>query len=424
MVREVLPWVLLSRFHNVVLTVEIEGDKAVLHRNVELYISGGRNRVFLPGASSLLYVPFLRAEFEMGGGRVTIKDVEASVKGYTFNGEPTVIRSVAKRVKGKPIHVRGRFSEFHAMNVARWMVRVEAGKVFAGLNKRNAEKSGWRFTHVGEGTVENVVYEEAGHYAEKDVKTNLYSVRTPWDEVYTSPGIVPALLKGLAKKPDEVIGPDRYGELEPLLGDIRSLGMKFTDVALLSSTSRGKFTYIVGKIDPAYARGRPYVKLGATRPHRNVWFTLYATREGNIVAVVTLYPFVPPAVVVLNYPPFDIAPLAAAFYSGIKYVDRLERSVRKKLEREGVEYELYLDDLKVLSEAGVRAYQLKEFLKEGYPSVEAVRGLLDRLARLEDVADVVSLTYGEKSRVERLLVANLAVREQEKEEVREEEALL
>jgi len=427
MVRRLLPWYLLHRFRNVVLAVEVEeeeGRGVARVREVELYVSPNAPYVFVPGASMMLYAPFIRARYEVaasgsGESEVVISGVEGFVAGFLPNGRYAKYteKAFGEGVVGKRVKVRGEPDQFDIDVVAAGIARIVAGGWFAANIKTSLSREGWEFEPFAKGALKVITVAERRAEAEVSIMVRLFKVRYGGREV-TAPGIVPGVAAFFAD--DRSLPIADAGARDALIGFVKGVadvGRHFASLALLQRTARSTFTYTVGEASVPKAVREHLMKrsggsgrlwLAGGRLHRGVRADFYLDLEGGgVVSDITIYPFSPPATLVLNYPPFNMAPLAATLHEQPRRFARLAELASKRLDRYRVEGALYVKELEPLAEAGVKFDDIKKALREGYPKLDTLEALLGKMDRVSYLGDVASMAYGRARRVDELLIASI-----------------
>jgi len=415
MARRLLPWVLAPRFKNVVTSVEVEGEKAVARRNVELYETDAGG-VMVPGASMFLYEPYLNTEYRVkitgrDKGYAVITAISGYVAGYMPNGE--YVRygyRTLRDVVGKRIEFTGSEPDQFTVNmIARRLARISAARIFAANIKQALMEEGWKFELIGEGTIKKVYVREGNAATKVVIQTSFFAVYYD-GRAYTAPGIVPGVLNFFADPNLSIVKRDDVRErLIEFLGRVSEVGSKFAPVSILQQATRSTFTYVIGEVEglskTGKAGGSQWVAGGPA--YSGVRANVYADRNGKLLLSLTFIPFSPPASLELNYPPYHIAPLAAMVRDRPRMLRYLADTAVKRLARQGADAVAYVDELEPLADAGVGFDELRRAMKEGYPKMETVETILDKMTRIEDVADVASLTYGEVRKVDELLVSEI-----------------
>jgi len=432
-----LPFYLLSRFHNVLTTVQVEGGGSALRvRNVELYYSKDRGAdIYIPGASSLLSVRYISSQYTAepagdGENEVTITGVEGSVLGFIPSSSGRFVRyterAFGEDVVGVRVKVRGEPDQYTVDMAAGRIAKLEAGRRFAANVKAALNKEGWKFEQLGRAVLRTITVAEGRARAELTLYVRLFKVARGGREV-TAPGVIPGVLAFFEDDGALPIGDGRVKDV--LIGaarEIAEVGSHFTSLALLQSTSSARFTYIVGEARvPKAVRedlmkkggGRKRFWLAGGRVARGARVDFYLDLEGGKVPVrVALLPQLSsPAIVALNFPPFDTAVLAAVVHDAKRQLGRLAEQASRRLERFKAEGAIYVKELEPLAEAGVAIEDVRRILREGYPRLDSLMSLVRKMDRVSYLGDVVAMTYGEARKVEELLISSIKPAEERRE---------
>lgn len=432
--RRVLPWVLLTRFRNVIThlpLLELTPGKHEI-RNIECYVTTTSPEVHVPAASSLLYVPFIKftADTDKANKEIVVREVDGRVVGYFYDGTYRAysIQKLEEEVRkrsGEPTTLRYEepISRFDIESVLRTFYRFEAGKLFAAHLAAHAKKKDRiTFSNLGRMKELTVVVEERGVSLTVDMKISMFMVCADDKNCFKVPGVVPGLLhllhKGLVKPVT--------GEAEDVLNNtikrISDVGDRLSPVSggILQSTNRARFTYVVGELDKQSEEGR---RRWLTEDVINgVRVGFYANeRTGDIEMVTTVYPFNPPAVVVMNYPPFNLAPVTGLLRDRYWQVKRVADRAYWRLKQLGFDGAIYLREMAGLADAGISVQDVKRALREGYPRVDTVERMLDGFEKVGALGDIMSLAIGRVEKVDRLLITFLGKEEKKATEKKEEE---
>lgn len=432
--RRVLPWVLLTKFRNVVMNLPLSELKPGRHeiRNIEYYVTTTSPEVHVPAASSLLYIPFIKFSYDVmkDSNEVVIKDVSGIVRGYFYDGTSRGYRienleeEVRKRT-GRPttLTYEDSVSKFDIEGVLRAFYRLEAGKLFAAhLSAHSRKKDGITFSNLGRMKNISVVVEERGVSITVDLKVSVFEVCGK-GVCFKAPGVVPGLLyllhAGLLKPLDG----EAADVLNSTIKTIANVGDRLSPVSggILQSTNKARFIYVVGELDEKNEEEGRRRRL-AWDLIRGVRVSFYANeRTGGIEMVVTMYPFNPPAIIVMNYPPFNLAPISALLKDRYWQLKRLADKAYQRLKSIGLDGAVYIREMTSLADAGITIYDVKTALREGYPRIETIEKMLSGFEKVGRLGDIMSLAIGRVEKVDKLLVTFLGMEEESKKTVAETE---
>lgn len=436
--RRVLPWVLLPRFLNVVtrlpLPERLEPGKTYVVRELELYVTNDAG-VYVPGASTLLVVPHLsyRTERDEAERVVRVLDIEGSIYGFMPDGTPARYRaSTIVEKEGIPeIRYGDRYSDFSLDVVLRNALRLSAGKYFAYKVESAMRRRGVFFSRGGVVKMRNVVVRERGVVAEIPLTISLYTV-TYRGERLRAPGVVPGVLDLIGRGLLETVGGEARTVLDSFLERVSSVGKRLSPVsgAILHRTSRTRFHYYIGEVSASESvvralrsreGDRVWLAGGPMGKGTGAWVTVYADlRNMKAYAAVSLLPLSTPAAVVLNYPPFSIAPLSALMGEGSGRLGDLLERAGERARRLGLDVGFYDRDLAVLADAGIGFREVKQILRDGYPRLEHLEPVLEKTERLGDIGDIMSMALGPVYKVDKLLVTLAEPVREERSRVAEE----
>jgi hypothetical protein len=436
MARRILPWYLAPRFNNVISKVEIKGKKAIVNRNVEIYVTSNMPYVFVPMASMMLYVPYLNSEFSIRRKNesetiVTINKIDGFVAGYLPDGKYAKFteNAIEKDVIGKEIIVHGEPHEFSINMVTRRIARINAAKYFANKVRYELKKNGWYFEPIGYGHVKAVKVVEGNAETRLEIRTTFFEVHYRGKSV-TAPGIVPGVVSFFGNDKYLPIEDDKVKDtLLDFVKRVSDVGKSFSSLAILQKATKSTFGYVVGEADipdtvkkelKSKSEG-PWYWITGSPTYRGVRSNYYLDLESNkIVLTLTFVPFSPPASLVLNYPPFHIAPLSAMVNERMNQLKYFADVVPDRLKRIGVDGTLYVDELEPLKDAGVRFDDIRRILREGYPKLSTLDKLLEKMDRISYLGDIASMTYGSIRKIDELLVSSIQPKKKE-EQVEPEE---
>ena len=425
--RRLLPWYLAPRFHNVITSVKIKDSSVIMRRNVEVYTTSSSPMVFVPLASMMLYTPYMEVEYNVRVSDVNLSDrianivkVKGFVSGYLPDGRYTKFteRAFADKVFEKEIVVEGEPSPFMISMVARRVARIESAKYFANKVRYELTKSKkWWFEPVGKGRVKVINVVEGNAMTKMEISTTFFDVRYKDYEPVTTPGIVAGVAHYFGN--DETI-PIENDKVKDFLIDfvkrIADVGKSFTPISVLNKVNRSTFSYVIGD-----AEIPDHVKVKLTGKDKPLWHWVTSTSvyrgvktsfyvdpaSSKVIMSVTFLPFYPPASLVLNYPPFHLAPLSAVVNERLKQLKYMSDRVEKALLKEGIEAVLYPDELEPLSDAGVTFDEIKDLMKRGYPPIRHLEGLLEKMDRVSYLTDVAGLTLGKIQKVDEMLISSI-----------------
>jgi len=416
--RRTLPWYLTAKFKNALLALPSDID---VKRDVETYVKvdlsvNAVSGVFVPGASRFLMVPYVEYSSEVNKDEkkihVTIKD--GFVSGFLPDGK--YVKFLAKTItKEEPVELafEENYTDFAVDTVIRNYLRLNAGTMFAGRVETYAKARGIFFRSLGKYVISNILLREGSVYATVKLPTKLHNVSYK-DTTFISPGVVAALL--------HLIGSDKFDPLaehpegKQVLADfikkVDSVGSKLTGVSssLLQATSKTKFTYIIGEVsgpEQAMKSIKRQEWLTGFTAYRGVRANLYLTPPSYVTLTISILPFVAPATAVLNYSPFNLAPLASLMNQAERQLQYALDRAADQLNRRRLSAGFYDADYEVLADAKVSFEDIKRVLRDGYPRLENLDRILEKMERLGYIGDIVSHAYGKESKIDRILIKEL-----------------
>lgn len=422
--RRALPWIITPEFKNLLL--EMPG------RDVESYpeiILNDIVTVYIPGASRFLVSSKVSFDMDIDRRRrkIAVNIVEGYVYGFLPNGQYIKLRP-EKVLKNTTIELsyKNSYTEFAVANIVKNYLRISAGPVFAAIAEQYAEKNGIWFSKAGEPKKVKVILAEREVYTEITFPTKLYRAGTmDKKEIVTAPGIIPAILALIRRQAFNPVKGEAYDIVKNFLKDVTSVGKRLVTLTpTLQSTSKTKFTYIAGEAsgpDQVFDRmgkAQKLVWLTGGKAHRGTRVDFYLNTENRkIYMTISILPFSAPATTILNYPPYNIAPLAALMHDSYNTVRYLAGTAKKHLASQGLKTGLYIDDYAVLADAKLSINEIRRLLIDGYPRLENLYKILGKLEKLGYVGDIMAHAYGKESKVDiRLLEEVKRVIGEEKEE--------
>lgn len=425
--RRILPWILLTKFRNVMLnlpsSIKDAVEPEIVIRNLDLYVADNIG-VYVPGASSLLYVPYLKydALLDEEASEIHITPVDGFVSGFMPNGKYTKIPVKFIEEKDGPVTLKydgDNFSDFAVSIVTRNIYRLRAGKYFASrLKKSVLEKNGIHVSKYKDKELElsNVVVKSRNVEGSVKIRIFLYDVIGKYP--YVVPGIVPGILTLIQRGELRPYPEDVEEELNKFLDELASIGGRISPISggLLKQVSRTRFTYHIGEISgPERAiknlkvTHRGDVWLGGEVAYKGVRVDFHANPDNRkLYMTISVVPFNPPATIVLNYPPFNIMALSALVNQRRDFLRyQIEKEVRSRAKRYGLNIGSFHNDLAVLSDANITFEDIRNVLKDGYPKIPKLRKIMYRFEKLGHVADLVAMTIGDIYKVDKLLVSQV-----------------
>ena len=427
--RRALPWVLLPRYRNVLLNTPIKTKVAstpIALRNLEIYIPkhGG---IYIPGAASFLYAPYLaveyeivRNEFEPTKGHILIKGLDGYVMGFMPDGRFSKFSDrVLEKVAGRTLEFEGEDpSDFNINMVARNLARLEAGRIFAIKLKNYLSKHGFSFIKSGVGSIRTVVISEGNVRTTVTIPTTFFDVRYNDVEV-TVPGIVPGILTHIARGSYDPVPDEAREVLNDIFNRMKSVATRYMDYAVVFRISKTTFTYVAGQVDAPQSvkkkyEGAPVHLANSKIPGGRI--TAYADLDNNLILMnITMVPFNPPAALTLNYPPLNLAPIAMVVNEYADSFDELIRFAYWRAKKYGLKLSFEKEAYITLKDAGITLDDIKKPLHEGYPKIESLIILLDKLERLGDLTSMLQLSIGELKQVDQILIDTLKPVEEKEE---------
>jgi len=438
--RRALPWYLAGKFKNALLALPSDID---VKREVETYVKvdltvNSVAGIFIPGASRFLMVPYIEYSSTVDKNekkiRVDIKD--GFVGGFLPNGK--YAKFLAKTItKEEPVELsfESDYTDFAVDTVIRNYLRLHAGTMFAGRVESYAKARGVFFKSLGMYEISKIMVREGSVYTTVKLPTKLHAVSYK-DESITAPGVVAGLLYLIGSGKFDPLAEYPKGKqvLMDFIKKVDDIGSKLAGVSgsILQATSKTKFTYIVGEVtgpEQAMKSIKRQEWLTGFTAYRGVRANLYLTPPSYVTLTISILPFVAPAATVLNYSPFNMTPLTALMNQAEKQLrealDRAEAQLSKRRLSAG----FYDADYEVLADARVTFEDIKRVLRDGYPRLENLNKLLEKMERLGYIGDVISHAYGKESKIDRILIKELkeitkAEKKVEREEKEEEGVLL
>ena len=434
--RRALPWYLLPKFRNVVTSFAVEevGEKVIPLRELEVYVSDFGS-IYVPGASAFLYVPNIAfgKEIDKDNKVIRLKDIKGWIQGFSPDGQYTKILmdTVVQEEPFPEIKYEESYTDFAVNILARNIARIRAGKYFASSVAHKLRRYGLAVEPTKLALeVREIILEESGLRASVTMLTGLHKVHYGTETV-TAPGIVPAILSLIDRgifDPLEKANPEAKQVLTDFLDSMTSIGKRVSTISILQRTSKTRFSYYIGELDIPESVKREYSS------RRYIWLfgkLIHKGVKANIVAdVVTekailslsILPFNPPATIVLNYPPFNVAPLSAAYNERYPVIQYLTGVAKERAERLGFKVAFFNEDLRALADAGVKFDEVRRILMDGYARLNHLSTVMEKIEKLGTIADIMSFALGPAQRVDKMLVTVLTreVLKREKKEVAEE----
>jgi len=434
MARRLLPWYLAPRFSNVITNVSLEGEKAVVKRNVDLYVTSNTPSLYIPASSMFLYVPYLASKYNfkeksLRGDRkeVTIMDIQGFVAGYMPNGRYAKFtdNAIRKDIVGNTITITGEPDDFSINMVAKTIARIESGKYFANKIRQDLKKNGWSFSPIGNGTIKAIKIVEGNAESKLQIVTTFFDVSYKNKKIL-APGIVPGVISFFG---DDNNLPIEDGRVKDTLIDfvkrVSDVGKSFSSVSMLQKATRSTFAYVIGDVsmtdttkeDLKKRNGNnPWVWITGAPVHTNTRNNIYLDLETNkIIMATTFVPFSPPASLVINYPPFHLLPLSAVANERMGQLKYFAETIPRRLQKLRVDdVTVYADEFEPLGEAKIRFDDIRKILKEGYPKLETLDVMLDKMEKVSYLGDIASMVYGTVRKIDELLISTIKPKEKEK----------
>jgi len=393
-VRALLPWILMPRYRNAITRIDEE---------IEVYTADTPMEYFVPGAASMLTTRYARASYQVvrtgaengDVNEVELTDVDVLVMGYLPDGRPIYFRRrPAEELVGQRIEVENGFTDFDIESVVSNSARLISGKYFAAAVSKFGAKMGMNYLAKRKYGIETVNVSSGNATMPVTLTIYVYTVEYPSGTVLKTSGVVPAV--ALAVSYPEEAGVDAaslpgYDDAINLLSRMKEMGGRFASIPVLHGTSRAEFTYVIGEVEPGPSRERYII---GQRVARGTRAYIAATPRGNVVLRISFLPRSPPAMYVMSFPPLSLSPLAAAVNDRFLALSRMARKAEEKIREMGMDGTVYFDELEVLRDARISIEEVRQGFKEGYVKPERVERLLDKLDRVGDIADVLSVTIG------------------------------
>jgi len=441
--RRALPWYLTAKFKNALLALP---DNIDVKRNVETYVKVDLSvnavaGIFVPGASRFLMVPHVEysSEVDKNEKKIRIHVKDGFVSGFLPDGK--YVKLLAGTItKGDPIELNFEkdYTDFAVDTVVRNFLRINAGTIFGGRVEAYAKSRGVFFKGLGNYVLSDILLREGSVYTTVKLPTKLYHVQYK-DESFIAPGVVAAVLHliGIGKFDPLADHPDAKQALADFIKKVDDVGSKLAGVSgsILQATSKTRFTYIIGEVSGP-ERVMKSIKerewLTGFTPYRGVRANIYLSPPNRVTLTLSVLPFVAPATTVLNYSPFNMAPLAALMDQSAKQLREALDKAETQLNKRRLSAGFYDADYEVLADAKVTFEDVKRVLRDGYPRLENLEKVLEKLERLGYIGDIVSHAYGKETKIDRILIKELRelarteskAEKKEKEESEEESVLL
>jgi len=432
LVRRTLPWYVMSRFQNALLSIP---DVVVEQRINEKYVKVDLKTrqvagIFVPGASRFLvsgYVNFeivedtkkkqeetwRRTMYEHNEYKLMVNIKSGFVYGFLPNGkyvkfyQDKIVKNELVEVKYKDEYSLGQVAD-----VLRNYLRLSASPLFGAVVSKYAKKIGIEMTEVESGIVPEIIIKEGKLYTRVVLPTNIYRVKYN-DFRFRSPGVIASILFLMSNNMLDPLqeNPEARGLLSDFIKRVDEVGRSLAGVSgsLLQSTSKSSFTYIIGEVKETSntANLKNPIGLGTfwINKYTTMRFTLQPSRI--ITTTITVRPFSSPATVVLNYTPFNIAPLSALMNEGKSSLSFAKEKVTSILRKKGFEPGFYDTDYEVLSDANITFEDVRKILRDGYPKLESLNVVLEKSEKLGYIGDVISHAYGSEVKVDKILIREL-----------------
>jgi len=418
--RRVLPYYLLPSFKNTItgfVVQEADKTRPVYEiRNVEIYKSSLAD-IIIPGSGTLLYVPRLSftSDVDEEAKRIRVFDITGLVAGFLPDGKrarilvPDDIKDLDSSII---LEYDDYYTDFAVSTVVRNIVRLKASKYFAARVATVARRwcQYWRRSMCVK--LRMVTVAERGVRGSIDIETTLYRF-TAGGVSFDAPNIVAGVSELMARGVIKPVNEEALDVLKQFLKDLTSVGRRLVPLCpLLQRTSKAVFSYYIGEVTSIHGKPRKrYVWLGGAPAYRGVRVNVYADLEAKrVLTQISLLPYNPPAVLVLNYPPFIIAPLTALVHQRRLFLQTLMGEARRRAAALGIKAVTYEREYEALGEAGVTFDDIRRALFEGYPRIGTLRAMLEKLEKLGGIADVMSfaLANDQLEKIDKILLKEVA----------------
>ena len=432
--RRVLPWIIMPKFKNVLThfpdsiinKIRMENQNQQIEigtRELELYVAEGEKwgGLYIPGASTFLTVPYIKYDVEIDEKRkiMTVTSSDGFIQGFAPDGTYVKYRTLTIDEKDGPIELEydANFTEFATGVVVRNVYRLLAGKYFARrIASIMRKKFGVKIIKEKEEIkIGDVVVSEGHVRGTVPIVINLYLVGLEYNN-YVTPGVVPGILQliedGILKPYDE----KTEEVLTNFMEKITRIGKRVSPISggILQKTSKTKFTYYLGEIDAPDTvintlkrKMGDSVWLGGGPAYRGTRVNFYVNlTKKKFYMTISILPFNPPATIVLNYPPFNIAPISALMnerYAFLEY--NIKREVIPRARRLGLDVGSFHRELQVLGDAGITFDEVRGILKDGYPRLDKLEVVAEKAEKLGNVADLVSMISADVYKIDKLLIS-------------------
>ncbi len=419
----ILPWIILPRFNNVALSLAVNKERIVISRGVEYYVSTN-SRLFIPSASTFIYSPFLRSSVKLvemdDKTYVNIDDIEGFFSGFLPSG--MYVKIPVDKVRSQletdlsTTPLTGVVTRYNTMLLINSLARLRAGSIFAGIVKSHVEKRfGVEFRLIGEGVVNVITINEKGAKGSFEIRTRFYEMRHGDGNTKVVPGIVPGILYLINQGFRFADNTKAYETVESVLEEMYDVGSRFTSVSLVQTTTRGKFTYVIGELEGDVEKwsrrnlSRVTLRDVGRRAYRGVTSNIVLDFSSEKVLLsIEFDRFAPPAQAVLNYAPLNMTPISAMVNQRLKFLKFQTALARERARsRYGVEATFYIDELSPLGESGITFDDINRAYKEGYIKIDTIRKLLDKMDRVSYIGDISSFAYGDLHKIDEITLASI-----------------
>lgn len=420
-----MPWIMLSKFRNVVKGLPISDSNVRLGevnvRNVEYYTTE-RGRIITPASSSLMIPSFIKVytEEEMDEDyeetKIIVKNLEGYVYGFMFDG--TYFRVDANKLLGNGIDLQKKknYSDYELNDTVKKVLRLRAGKLFTAYNKSILRKRyGIELQNTGiHGGIKKLIINNKSIIAREDFETSFFTILNDKEEI-KYPGVMSALLSLIYNKKVYPSGKTRE-IIDEFLKELSTVGKSVAPFseAILQATGNNAFVYNLGEIKMKEKDKERYRREGqSNRIHlfskwldKLVYGEIYANANTDKVYLdLSFYPNNTVAQIEFNYPPFSVLPLSAVVYSKKDAFDKLINGAKTIANKNNIDLTLDSKDFDVLANAGVSTDDIAKAMKEGYPKIDTLLNLLDKSSKLSNIGDIFNLLMGKANRVDTILVS-------------------
>lgn len=441
--KGVLPWRTLSLFRNVLSGMSANvNDEVIELLNPDIYV-GLNGVVYVPGASMFVVIrnPMYDVEELKGAGAggsegaklMKVVPVNGVAWGRLPNGAGFAVDLTKINMDDVTFEASGKVDEFSIKLAASEAARIKAGGPLGGALRNLLKKAGVGVIPTEYTTTKVILVVSHNVVGRINLNLRLYTFTygdSEFSAASLAAGAIEVLRRGgrivVAGKYSEDAQQEAYDKVDEFIKESSEVGRRLMPlVPVVQGIKRSTFTYMIGDIvtdessDVAGFKEMlrrnygveevKYVKLGRATVGKGVTAEFSADLERmKLSATLSFYPPSTPATIVLNYPPYPLAPLAAAVNDGWAKLAAAASDAARRFNAMAKVFRLsaanHLDSLRSLADADVGLKDVRNLFSQGYPSIESFRDLLDKLDRLSDIAEIVSMAIVPPSKLSKVLI--------------------